>query len=160
RSSGSRLNACYRHDRRRALQGMPALRSRLPAARPRDVRNREPEGLSLSVAARRLHRLRALREGVPGLLLRGIPGAARRGARVVSVRMLMEGSAALAEAAVQAGCRFYAGYPITPSTEILEYMSTRLPAVGGVCMNAESELEAIGMVWGAAGCGVRSMIAS
>ena len=78
----------------------------------------------------------------------------------MSARMLMEGSAALGEAAVQAGCRFYAGYPITPSTEILEYMSTRLPAVGGVCMNAESEIEAIGMVWGAAGCGVRAMIAS
>jgi 2-oxoglutarate/2-oxoacid ferredoxin oxidoreductase subunit alpha len=78
----------------------------------------------------------------------------------VTERVLMEGSAAMAEAAIQAGCRFYAGYPITPSTEILEYMSTRLPEVGGVCMNAESELEAIGMVWGAAGCGVRSMIAS
>jgi 2-oxoglutarate ferredoxin oxidoreductase subunit alpha len=72
----------------------------------------------------------------------------------------MEGSTALAEAAVRAGCRFYAGYPITPSTEILEYMSARLPAVGGTCMNAESEIEAIGMVWGAAGCGVRSMTAS
>jgi 2-oxoglutarate ferredoxin oxidoreductase subunit alpha len=75
-------------------------------------------------------------------------------------RVLMEGSHALAESAVQAGCRFYAGYPITPSTEILEYMSARMPQVGGVCMNAESELEAINMVWGAAGCGVRSMIAS
>jgi 2-oxoglutarate ferredoxin oxidoreductase subunit alpha len=75
-------------------------------------------------------------------------------------RVLMEGSCAMAEGAIQAGCRFYAGYPITPSTEILEYMSMRLPQVGGVCMNAESELEAIGMVWGAAGCGVRSMIAS
>jgi 2-oxoglutarate/2-oxoacid ferredoxin oxidoreductase subunit alpha len=72
----------------------------------------------------------------------------------------MEGSHAIAEAAVQAGCRFYAGYPITPSTEILEYMSHRLPQVGGVCMNAESEIEAINMVWGAAGCGVRAMIAS
>ncbi len=72
----------------------------------------------------------------------------------------MEGSHAIAEAAIQAGCRFYAGYPITPSTEILEYMSHRLPQVGGVCMNAESELEAINMVWGAAGCGVRAMIAS
>jgi 2-oxoglutarate ferredoxin oxidoreductase subunit alpha len=78
----------------------------------------------------------------------------------MSERALMEGSAALAEAAVRAGCRFYAGYPITPSTEILEYMSVRLPQVGGTCMNAESEIEAIGMVWGAAGCGVRSMIAS
>src|SRR5207253_729973 len=60
----------------------------------------------------------------------------------------------------QAGCRFYAGYPITPSTEILEYMSHRMPQVGGVCMNAESEIEAINMVWGAAACGVRAMIAS
>ncbi len=78
----------------------------------------------------------------------------------MSRRALMEGSAALAEAAIEAGCRFYAGYPITPSTEILEYMATRMPQVGGVCMNAESEIEAIGMVWGAAGCGVRAMIAS
>jgi 2-oxoglutarate ferredoxin oxidoreductase subunit alpha len=76
------------------------------------------------------------------------------------MKILMEGSHAIAEAAIQAGCRFYAGYPITPSTEILEYMSHRLPQVGGVCMNAESELEAINMVWGAAGCGVRAMIAS
>ena len=55
--------------------------------------------------------------------------------------VLLEGSHAIAEAAIQAGCRFYAGYPITPSTEILEYMSHRLPQVGGTCMNAESELE-------------------
>jgi 2-oxoglutarate/2-oxoacid ferredoxin oxidoreductase subunit alpha len=75
-------------------------------------------------------------------------------------RVLMEGSHAIAEAAVQAGCRFYACYPSTPATEILEYMSHRLPQVGGVCMNAESEIEAINMVWGAAGCGVRAMIAS
>jgi 2-oxoglutarate ferredoxin oxidoreductase subunit alpha len=75
-------------------------------------------------------------------------------------RVLLEGSHAIAEAAIQAGCRFYAGYPITPSTEILEYMSHRMPQVGGVCMNAESEIEAINMVWGAAGCGVRAMIAS
>ena len=78
----------------------------------------------------------------------------------MSRRVLMEGSCAMAEAAIQVGCRFYAGYPITPSTEILEYMAARLPQVGGVCMNAESEIEAIGMVWGAAGCGVRAMIAS
>ena len=76
------------------------------------------------------------------------------------MKVLMEGSHALAEAAIQANCRFYAGYPITPSTEILEYMSYRLPKVGGVCMNAESEIEAINMVWGAAACGVRAMIAS
>jgi 2-oxoglutarate ferredoxin oxidoreductase subunit alpha len=75
-------------------------------------------------------------------------------------KRLMEGSHALAESAIQAGCRFYAGYPITPSTEILEYMSARLPEVGGVCMNAESEIEAIHMVWGAAATGARAMIAS
>ncbi|MGH7857273.1 MAG: hypothetical protein ACREQY_08055 [Candidatus Binatia bacterium] len=75
-------------------------------------------------------------------------------------RFLMEGSQALAEAAIRSGCRFYAGYPITPSTEILEYMSTRMPQVGGVCMNAESEIEAIHMVWGAAATGARAMIAS
>ncbi len=72
----------------------------------------------------------------------------------------MEGSHALAEAAIRAGCRFYAGYPITPSTEILEYMASRLPQVGGVCMNAESEIEAIHMIWGAAATGARAMIAS
>jgi 2-oxoglutarate/2-oxoacid ferredoxin oxidoreductase subunit alpha len=76
------------------------------------------------------------------------------------MKVLMEGSHAIAEAAIQAGCRFYAGYPITPSTEILEYMARRMVQVDGVCMNAESEIEAINMVWGAAGCGVRAMIAS
>jgi 2-oxoglutarate/2-oxoacid ferredoxin oxidoreductase subunit alpha len=78
----------------------------------------------------------------------------------VTAKRLMEGSHALAESAIQAGCRFYAGYPITPSTEILEYMSARLPEVGGVCVNAESEIEAIHMVWGAAATGARAMIAS
>ena len=66
---------------------------------------------------------------------------------------LMEGSEAIAGALVAAGCRFFAGYPMTPFTEVLEHMATRLPPVGGVCMNAESELEAIGMVWGAAATG-------
>jgi 2-oxoglutarate ferredoxin oxidoreductase subunit alpha len=66
---------------------------------------------------------------------------------------LMEGSEAIAEAMIAAGCRFFAGYPMTPFTEVLEHMARRLPDVGGVCMNAESELEAIGMVWGAAATG-------
>ena len=66
---------------------------------------------------------------------------------------LMEGSEAIAEAMVLAGCRFFAGYPMTPFTEVLEHMATKLPPVGGVCMNAESELEAIGMAWGAAATG-------
>ena len=68
-------------------------------------------------------------------------------------RVLMEGSEAIAEAMVLAGCRFFAGYPMTPFTEVLEHMAKKLPPVGGVCMNAESELEAIGMAWGAAATG-------
>lgn len=75
-------------------------------------------------------------------------------------RAFMEGGHALAEAAIRAGCRFYCGYPMTPSTEVLEYMSKRMPEVGGVCVNVEAELEGINMVWGATGAGVRSMIAS
>lgn len=75
-------------------------------------------------------------------------------------RAFLEGGHAIAEAAIQAGCRFYCGYPMTPSTEVLEYMGRRMPEVGGVCVNVESELEGINMVWGATGAGVRSMIAS
>jgi 2-oxoglutarate ferredoxin oxidoreductase subunit alpha len=65
----------------------------------------------------------------------------------------LEGSEAIAEAMVMAGCRFFAGYPMTPFTEVLEHLAVKLPAVGGVCVNAESELEAIGMAWGAAATG-------
>ena len=65
----------------------------------------------------------------------------------------MEGSEAIAEAMIAAGCRFFAGYPMTPFTEVLEHMARKLPDVGGVCVNAESELEAIGMAWGAAATG-------
>lgn len=75
-------------------------------------------------------------------------------------RRLMEGSEAIAEAMVAAGCRFFAGYPMTPFTEILERMAEFLPPVGGVCMNAESELEAIGMAWGAAATGARAATGS
>jgi 2-oxoglutarate ferredoxin oxidoreductase subunit alpha len=77
-----------------------------------------------------------------------------------STRAFMEGGHALAEAAIQAGCRFYCGYPMTPSTEVLEYMARRMPEVGGTCINVEAEIEGINMVWGAAGAGVRAMIAS
>ncbi|MGE0387668.1 MAG: hypothetical protein AB7Q97_23325 [Gammaproteobacteria bacterium] len=75
-------------------------------------------------------------------------------------RILMEGSDAIAEAMVNAGCRFFAGYPMTPFTEVLEGMARRLPEAGGVCMNAESELEAVGMAWGAAAAGVRAATGS
>jgi len=66
---------------------------------------------------------------------------------------LMQGSEAIAEAMIGAGCRFFAGYPMTPFTEVLEHMARKLAEVGGVCMNAESELEAVGMAWGAAATG-------
>ena len=68
-------------------------------------------------------------------------------------RRFMTGSEALADAMIAAGCRFFAGYPMTPFTEVLEHMARRLPEVGGVCMNAESEIEAVGMAWGAAATG-------
>lgn len=68
-------------------------------------------------------------------------------------RRLITGSEAIAEAMIAAGCRFFAGYPMTPFTEVLEHMARLLPGVGGVCMNAESELEAVGMAWGAAATG-------
>jgi 2-oxoglutarate ferredoxin oxidoreductase subunit alpha len=72
---------------------------------------------------------------------------------VAGRRRLLQGSEAIAEAMIAAGCRFFAGYPMTPFTEVLEEMAKKLPAVGGVCMNAESELEAVGMAWGAAATG-------
>lgn len=75
-------------------------------------------------------------------------------------RELLEGSEAIARAMISAGCRFFAGYPMTPFTEVLEGMAEHLPAVGGTCVNAESELEAIGMAWGAAAGGVRAATGS
>jgi 2-oxoglutarate/2-oxoacid ferredoxin oxidoreductase subunit alpha len=73
---------------------------------------------------------------------------------------LMEGSAAIAEAMIAAGCRFFAGYPMTPFTEVLEHMARRLPEVGGTCINAESEIEGVGMAWGAAATGTRAATGS
>lgn len=75
-------------------------------------------------------------------------------------RRLIEGSEAIAEAALLAGCRFFAGYPMTPFTELLETFARRLPEEGGACINAESELEAIGMAWGAAATGARAATGS
>ncbi|MCH2169181.1 hypothetical protein MK489_00240 [Myxococcota bacterium] len=75
-------------------------------------------------------------------------------------RRLMEGSEAMAEASIAAGCRFFAGYPMTPFTELLESFARRLPEAGGTCINAESELEAVGMAWGAASTGARAATGS
>jgi len=73
---------------------------------------------------------------------------------------LWKGNEAIAEAAVKAGCKFFFGYPITPQNEIPEYMSMRLPQVGGCFLQSESELAAINMVYGAAGAGARVMTSS
>ena len=75
-------------------------------------------------------------------------------------KVLMKGNEAIAEAAIQAGCRYFFGYPITPQNQIPEYMSKRMPEVGGTFLQAESEISAINMVYGAAGAGARVMTSS
>lgn len=76
------------------------------------------------------------------------------------MKKLWKGNEAIAEAAVAAGCRYFFGYPITPQNEIPEYLSWRLPEVGGAFIQAESEVSAINMVYGAAGAGARCMTSS
>lgn len=75
-------------------------------------------------------------------------------------KTLMKGNEALAEGAVRAGCRFFSGYPITPQNEIPEYMSWRMAEVGGTFIQAESEVAAINMLYGASACGTRVMTSS
>ncbi|WP_368077357.1 thiamine pyrophosphate-binding protein, partial [uncultured Anaerotruncus sp.] len=75
-------------------------------------------------------------------------------------KMLMKGNEALAEAAIQAGCHHFFGYPITPQTEVAAYMAKKMPKIGGTYMQAESEIAAINMVYGAASAGVRAMTSS
>lgn len=78
----------------------------------------------------------------------------------MSERVLMDGNRATAEAAIAGGCRHFFGYPITPQSHIPERMSERLPQVGGVYLQAESEVAAINMVYGAAACGAKVMTTS
>jgi len=73
---------------------------------------------------------------------------------------LMRGNEAIAEGAIRAGCRFYAGYPITPQNELFEYMAKRLPQEGGTFLQCESEVAGINMIWGAACTGSRAMTSS
>lgn len=75
-------------------------------------------------------------------------------------KVLMKGNEALAEAAIQAGCRHYFGYPITPQTEVAAYMAKRMPKIGGCFLQAESEIAAINMVYGVASAGKRVMTSS
>jgi len=78
----------------------------------------------------------------------------------MSEKILMKGNEAIAEAAVLAGCRYYFGYPITPQSELPAYLAKRLPEVEGVFLQAESEVSAINMVYGAASAGARVMTTS
>lgn len=75
-------------------------------------------------------------------------------------KVLMKGNEAIAEAAIQAGCRHYFGYPITPQTEIAAYMAKRMPKIGGTFLQAESEIAAINMVYGVSSTGKRVMTSS
>ena len=75
-------------------------------------------------------------------------------------KVLMKGNEALAESAIRAGCRFFFGYPITPQTELAAYMAKTMPKVGGTYLQAESEVAAINMVYGASAAGARVMTSS
>lgn len=75
-------------------------------------------------------------------------------------KVLMKGNEAIAEAAIRCGCRHYLGYPITPQTEIAAYMAKRMPKIGGVFLQAESEIAAINMVYGVASTGKLAMTSS
>ena len=75
-------------------------------------------------------------------------------------KVLMKGNEALAEAAIRAGCKMFFGYPITPQTELAAYMAKALPPIGGTYLQAESEVAAINMVYGASAAGVRVMTSS
>lgn len=78
----------------------------------------------------------------------------------MSEKVLMKGNEAMAEAAMRAGCRFFFGYPITPQTELAAYMARQMPKRDGVYLQAESEIAAINMVYGAAAAGARAMTSS
>jgi 2-oxoglutarate ferredoxin oxidoreductase subunit alpha len=79
---------------------------------------------------------------------------------VLTGRHFMNGDEACAEGAIAAGCRFFAGYPITPSTEIAEHLSRRLPEVGGVYLQMEDELGSMAAILGASAAGARAMTAT
>ena len=75
-------------------------------------------------------------------------------------KILLHGTEAICEGAMRNGCRAFFGYPITPQNEVPEYMSVKMPQIGGVFVQAESEVAAINMVYGAAGAGIRAMTSS
>ena len=102
--------------------------------------------------------MRQLREDLPGLHHHCGKILRRRSSTVE--KELWKGNEAIAEAAIRAGCDCFFGYPITPQSEVPEYMSAHLPKAGGVFLQSESEVAAINMVYGAAGAGMRAMTSS
>ncbi len=130
--------------------------------------------------AARLHELRAVRPDLPRRGVHRVRRAALRRLDVIAPTtrparpaagpeapasapprpVLMKGNEAIAEAAIQAGCDAYFGYPITPQAELLEWMARRMPELGRVFVQAESELAAINMALGAAACGARVLVSS
>jgi 2-oxoglutarate ferredoxin oxidoreductase subunit alpha len=97
--------------------------------------------------------MHAVRVDLSGLLYRGVQIMPKR-------RILISGNEAIAQGAIQAGCDFYAGYPITPQNELIAYMAKNMPLSGGVFIQAESEIAAINMVYGASAAGARAMTSS
>lgn len=75
-------------------------------------------------------------------------------------QVLLQGNEACVKGAIAAGCRFYAGYPITPATEIMEYMAEQMPGAGGVCIQMEDEIASMGAIIGASLAGAKSMTAT
>ena len=104
-----------------------------------------------------MYRLCAMRPDLSGRRYRNLE---IRGVSVLAEKILMKGNEAIGEAAVVAGCRHYFGYPITPQSELIEYMAKRMPQVNGVFLQAESEISAINMVYGASAAGCRVMTSS
>lgn len=86
--------------------------------------------------------------------------AAVSGGMEIIMKVLMKGNEAIGEAALRSGCRHFFGYPITPQTELSAYMAKQMPKVGGVFLQAESEISAVNMLYGAAAAGVRAMTSS
>ncbi len=78
----------------------------------------------------------------------------------VTKRLFVKGNEAVAMGALEAGCRYYFGYPITPQSDIPEYISREMPALGGEFIQAESEIASINMLLGASACGARAMTSS
>src|SRR4029078_480149 len=112
-----------------------------------------------------LYQLRPVRPDLSGHRLRRLrapqgPDRPPRTAPVPVRPVLMKGNEAMAEAAIQAGCDAYFGYPITPQAELLEWMARRMPELGRVFVQAESELAAINMALGAAATGARVLVSS